>query len=242
MNLSKSTMENASSWFATSFGNSGKWTSPWLKRSLIRGPSWWFRRSQRNSFQNKNRENILLVFSTEGRKNGPRMTYVQSSSVLTETRKPSFKKTDLIKVIQLRDHAGFSLGTVSNCTPHTLCCCLGQDPPWEAPVSLTAPVMLLGQDWQGNGQSQCFHKTHQVLLTSPLKNRLRCPRLEANFPPAWTQLLPVLRPLSALSQITLSCFLPHSTGCSRKRTAEPGQLPVDRAVPEIREGDRGQIP
>jgi len=56
----------------------------------------------------------------------------------------------LIKVIQLRYRAGFSLGTLSLTAPRRL----GQDPPWEAPVSLTA-ARRLGRTLPGKPQSNC---------------------------------------------------------------------------------------
>lgn len=85
------------------------------------------------------------------------------------------------------------------------------------------PPCCLGRTDKEVDRASAFIKLTRSYSHPPWRNRLRCPCLEANFPPAWTQLLPVLQPLSALSQITLSCFLPYGTGCSRKRTAEPGK-------------------
>lgn len=51
-NLQRSVIENESMEFAISLGKQFKLISPWLRWSLTRGPSWWFKKSQRNSCQN----------------------------------------------------------------------------------------------------------------------------------------------------------------------------------------------
>lgn len=60
-NLQRIVIANPTIWLATSLGNVSRLISPWLKRSLIRGPSWWFKKSQRKSCGIQN--SSLCVFT-----------------------------------------------------------------------------------------------------------------------------------------------------------------------------------
>lgn len=63
-NLQRIVIANPIMWLATFLGNVSRLISPWLKRSLIRGPSWWFKKSQRKSCGNIHQlYRILGVFT-----------------------------------------------------------------------------------------------------------------------------------------------------------------------------------